>query len=59
LDSVQVAPNDRRLQVRSGTLRADALAAAGKRDSARAVIQALLVKFPDNPRLKQQLERLR
>jgi uncharacterized membrane protein len=59
LDSVPVAPNDRRLQMRSGTLRADALAAAGKKDSARAVIQGLLAKFPDNPRLKQQLEQLR
>jgi uncharacterized membrane protein len=59
LDSVTIAPDDRRLQTRSGMLRADALAAAGKKDSARAVLQNLLAKFPNNPRIKQQLDRLR
>jgi uncharacterized membrane protein len=59
LDSVTIAPNDRRMQMRSGSLRADALAAAGKKDSARAVVQNLLAKYPNNPRLKQQLDRLR
>ena len=58
LDSVSVPANDRRLQVRLGSLRADALAAAGKKDSARAVIQGLLARFGNNPRLKQQLDRM-
>jgi hypothetical protein len=53
-----VPANDRRLQVRLGSLRADALAAAGKKDSARAVIQGLMARFGDNPRLKQQLDRM-
>jgi len=58
LDSVSVPANDRRLQMRLGSLRADALAAAGKKDSARAVIQGLMARFGDNPRLKQQLDRM-
>ena len=42
-----VSPDDRRLRVRVGFLRADAYVAAGKPDSARAVLEQLGTAFPD------------
>ena len=39
-------PDDQRLQVRVGFLKADAFVAAGKPDSARAVLQQLATAFP-------------
>jgi uncharacterized membrane protein len=59
LDSVQVSPGDRRLEQRVVTLRADALAASGRKDSARALILGLIAKSPNDPRLKQRLERIK
>jgi len=52
-----VRPNDRRLQLRVGFLKADAYVAAGKPDSARVVLQRLGNAYPDmqariNERLK-------
>jgi hypothetical protein len=58
LDSVAVAPGDRRLEQRVTLLRVDALFAAGRKDSARALIQGLIAKSPNDPRLKQRLERM-
>jgi TolA-binding protein len=47
LSRVSVAPDDRRLQLRVGFLKADAYVAAGKPDSARAVLERLGTAFPD------------
>jgi len=52
-----VRPDDRRLQLRIGFLKADAYVAVGKPDSARVVLQQLGNAFPDmqsriNERLK-------
>ena len=40
-------------------LTADALEAAGQREGAAAVVQALVTEYPDVPRLKQRLETLK
>jgi len=42
-----VRPDDRRLQLRIGFLRADAYVAVGKPDSARAVLERLSSAYPD------------
>src|SRR3989449_6738422 len=47
LARVSVAPDDRRLQLRVGFLRADAYVAARKPDSARAVLEQLRSSYPD------------
>lgn len=47
LSRVTAQPDDRRLQVRIAFLKADAYVAAGKPDSARAVLQQLGTAFPD------------
>ena len=47
LSRVSVAPDDRRLQLRVGFLRADAYVAARKPDSARAVLEQLRSSYPD------------
>ena len=57
LDSFRLGADNRRWAVRVGTLRSDALAAAGRTDAARAVVERLLKNASDNPRLRQQLER--
>jgi uncharacterized membrane protein len=59
LDSFTVAPTDRRNFLWAVQLRADALAASGRKDSARAVIQELIARYGENPRLTQQLQRLK
>lgn len=59
LDSLAPPPDNRRLVLRAGLLRSDALDALGRKDSARAVVEALLQAFPDNPRLTDRLARLR
>ena len=52
-----VRPDDRRLQLRIGFLRADAYVAVGKPDSARAVLERLSSAYPD---MQQRIgERLR
>jgi len=40
-------PDDRRLQLRVGFLKADAYAAVGKPDSARVVLERLGSAYPD------------
>jgi uncharacterized membrane protein len=52
-----VRPDDRRLQLRIGFLKADAYVAAGKPDSARVVLERLRSSYPD---MQQRIgERLR
>jgi uncharacterized membrane protein len=50
---------NRPLRIRHGLLTADALEAAGQRDGAAAVVQALVTDFPDVARLKQRLNALK
>lgn len=59
LDSIPVDANDRRMKASVGMLRADALAAAGRRDEARAVMEGLLKDFPGNPRFQAKLDSLK
>jgi uncharacterized membrane protein len=47
LARVGVAPNDQRLQLRVGFLKADAYVAVGKPDSARVVLEQLRSTFPE------------
>lgn len=58
LDTFQPPADNRRLVISAGMLRVDALAAAGQKDSARAVLTALMKAVPDNPRLKAKLDSL-
>jgi predicted Zn-dependent protease len=58
LAAIQVAPDDSRSRLRRDFLLADAFVAAGQEDSARAVLQGLASDFPDNPRIKDRLDRL-
>ncbi len=53
LSRFPVRPDDRRLQLRVGFLKADAYVAAGKPDSARAVLTQLGSAFPD---MKQRID---
>ena len=53
-----VRADDRRLQVRVGFLRADAYAAVGKPDSARAVLEQLRSAFPDMDQRIKDRERM-
>ena len=47
LAQVNVAPDDRRLRLRVGFLKADAYVAAGKADSARVTLEQLRSAFPE------------
>jgi len=58
LAAINVPPNDMRTTVRRGYIRADAYVAAGKKDSAKVVLEELARTFPDNPRIKERLGRL-
>ena len=57
LDAATVPDTIPRYAVRAGMLRADAYAALGLADSARLTIEALAARFPDNPAVRQRLER--
>lgn len=59
LDAFHPAPDNRRLIYTAGTLRVDALLAAGQKDSARATLEALMKGGPPNPRLQAKLDSLR
>ena len=59
LDAFTPPADNRRLVLGVGTLRVDALAAAGLRDSARATLETLMKAIPDNPRLQAKLDSLR
>lgn len=58
LRAISPAPDNRSLRIRHGMLTADALEAAGQREGAAAVVQALVTLYPDVPRLKQRLDAL-
>lgn len=55
LDSIPVAPNNRRLRFQKALLQAEALDSAGMRDSARAVLTALK---NDNPQLGARIDQM-
>jgi uncharacterized membrane protein len=57
LTRLTVTPDDRRLRLRYGFLKADAYGAAGKPDSARATLEQLARDFPDmQQRIKERLK---
>ncbi len=58
LRSIAPPQDNRSLRIRHGMLTADALEAAGQREGAAAVVQALVTEYPDVVRLKQRLEAL-
>jgi uncharacterized membrane protein len=58
LATVTVPADDARLRGRVGMLTVDAWEAAGRIDSARAVLERLIAAAPTNQRLKDRLERL-
>ena len=59
LAQMQVPADDPRLAPRHGILMAQALAAAGQPDSARAVLTALALRFPQSLGVKAALEKLK
>jgi len=61
LDSVTVAPNDRRTMFRVSGLRSDAYLALGKRDSARAALETMQHALGPNgsPRLQARIDSLK
>jgi len=59
LDALKVPADNRRLVFSTGMLRADAQAATGQKDAARATIEELMKAMPDNPRLKAKLDSLK
>jgi uncharacterized membrane protein len=60
LARLHVPPDDRRLQLRYGFLKADAFLAAGRPDSARATLERLAVAFPDmQQRIKDRLAQIK
>ena len=59
LKSIQPPRDNRALRIRHGLLTADALEAAGQREGAAAIVQALVTEYPDVPRLKQRLDSLK
>jgi uncharacterized membrane protein len=58
LQRLTLPADNRRLRVQAGMLAADALVAAGRPDSARAVLRALVAEFPMSQRLKDRLTQL-
>ena len=58
LAGITVPPDNPQLRLRYGFIQADAYAAAGFPDSARAALEALSQAFPTNQRIKQRLEQL-
>ena len=58
LDRISVPEENRRLVLRHGVLRADALLGAGRADEARRVLEALLARYPDNRTVKEKLSSL-
>jgi uncharacterized membrane protein len=60
LARLNVPPDDRRLQLRYGFLKADALVAAGQPDSARATLERLAGAYPDmQQRIKDRLAQIK
>lgn len=58
LAALQIAPDDPRLAPRAGLLTSQALIAAGRQDSAKAVLTALAARFPNNQGIKTALAKL-
>jgi len=58
LQQLTLPADNQRLRAQAGILTADALVAAGRPDSARAVLQALVTEFPMSRRLKDRLAQL-
>jgi uncharacterized membrane protein len=58
LDRVSVPEESRRLQIRHGVLRADALQGAGRTAEARSLLEELLERYPDNRAVKEKLSNL-
>jgi len=60
LDSITVAPTNRRLRFQKALLQAEALDSAGMRDSARAVLTGLKKENPQlGTRIDQMLQQMR
>lgn len=58
LRAMPVPPDTSRMWGRYQNARADAFIALGQKDSARAVLQAMLAKFPQSQRTKARLQQL-
>jgi uncharacterized membrane protein len=58
LAGLHIPPDNRRLQLRYGMLKADAFVAAGHPDSAKATLNALIQAYPDVPRLRERLAKI-
>jgi uncharacterized membrane protein len=58
LQRLTLPADNRRLRIQAGMLAADALVAAGRPDSARAVLRALVAELPMSRRLKDRLTQL-
>jgi len=59
LDSLKVPADNPRFEVQTGILRSQALVAAGRADSARAVLAELARKYPESRGVQRALEALR
>jgi len=59
LDRIVVPDSQAFLRMRIAFAKVDVYAAAGMKDSARAVLTKLVAQNPDNPRIRQRLERLK
>jgi len=59
LDRIVVPDSQAFLRMRIAFTKADVYAASGMKDSARAVLTKLMAQNPDNPRIRQRLERLK
>jgi predicted Zn-dependent protease len=53
LDSLTLPPDNPRLVLQAGMLRSEVFVAMGHPDSARAALQAVLQKYPDNPMVQR------
>jgi uncharacterized membrane protein len=58
LDRLSVPDESRRLVIRQGVLRADALVSAGRATEARGVLEGLLARYPDARTVKEKLSSL-
>jgi predicted Zn-dependent protease len=58
LARMQLPPDNPRLTIRHGLLTAEALSAAGMRDSARALLTALAQRYPESRALKDALDHI-
>lgn len=58
LERIAVPEESRRLVLRHGILRADALQGAGRSTEARSLLEGLLARYPDNATLKEKLSSL-